>query len=488
MKSAFIGGEWKETSGPSFSSDNPATGETLWTGTMAAQADVDSAASAARAAAPTWARRPYSERLEFAQRYAAILGERAAELSSAITAETGKPRWETAGEVSAMIGKIAISDRAYEERTGQSERSLGTARSVTRHKPHGVLAVFGPYNFPGHLPNGHIVPALLAGNTIIFKPSELTPMVGELMTRMWADAGLPPGVLNLVQGARDTGVALAGHSQIDGLLFTGSATVGSLLHEQYGDNPRRILALEMGGNNPLIVDEPDDVAAAVYHTLESAFISSGQRCTCARRLLVPATEAGDHFLDELVLAASQLVVGDPASDPEPFMGPLISEAAADRLLSAQRQLIELGATPLLEMRRLDLGRAFLSPGILDASQVQDLPDEEHFGPLLTVIRYDTFDEALTIANDTQFGLAAGLLSDSRARYEDFWSGIRAGVVNWNRPTTGAASTAPFGGVGASGNHRPAAYYAADYVAFPVASLESEILAVPDVANPGMRKT
>lgn len=485
MKSHYVDGNWCEGAGPAFSSSNPATGESIWSGSMADASDIDRAVRAGRSAAPAWAGRPFTDRLAIAERYRDLLAARADEIADAITAETGKPRWETGGEVGAMVAKIDISATAHEERTGTHTRTLPAARSVTRHKPHGVLAVFGPYNFPGHLPNGHIVPALLAGNTVVFKPSELTPMVGELMMRIWAEAGLPPGVLNLVQGAKDAGIALAGHQEIDGLLFTGSATVGALLHEQYGGHPEKMLALEMGGNNALIVDDVSDVAAAVYHTLESAFVSSGQRCTCARRLLVPATTSGDRFLDELVTGASRLRVGDPAGDPAPFMGPLISETAADRLLDAQRNLIDLGAVPLLEMRRLDEGPAYLSPGILDVSEVAELPDEEYFGPLLTVLRYDDFSEAIAIANATKFGLAAGLISDSAESYQEFWTGIRAGVVNWNRPTTGAASTAPFGGVGASGNHRAAAYYAADYVAYPVASLESDQLAVPETPNPGM---
>ena len=485
MNSQFVGGAWSQGAGAAFSSRNPSNGEIIWSGSMADAADIDRAVDAARSAASDWARRPFEERLGIVERYRDLLASRADEVADTITSETGKPRWETGGEVGAMIGKIDISAAAYRERTGTSTRVLPVARSVTRHKPHGVLAVFGPYNFPGHLPNGHIVPALLAGNTVVFKPSELTPMVGELMAHIWAEAGIPPGVLNLVQGAKDAGIALAGHDQVDGLLFTGSATVGALLHEQYGGHPEKMLALEMGGNNALIVDDVADIGAAVYHALESAFVSSGQRCTCARRLLVPESAAGDRFLDAFVKGASRLAVGDPTGDPAPFMGPVISEDAANRLLDAQRRLIGLGGVPLLEMRTLEAGPAFLSPGILDASAIEHLPDEEYFGPLLTVLRYRDFSEAIAIANATSFGLAAGLLSDSNERYEEFWAGIRAGVVNWNRPTTGAASTAPFGGVGASGNHRAAAYYAADYVAYPVASLETDVLAVPANPNPGM---
>jgi succinylglutamic semialdehyde dehydrogenase len=375
--------------------------------------------------------------------------------------------------------------QSYRERTGEKSAPLADATAVLRHKPHGVVAVFGPYNFPGHLPNGHIVPALLAGNCVLFKPSELTPKVAELTVKCWIEAGLPDGVLNLLQGARDTGVALAADPGIDGLFFTGSSRTGNLLHSQFAGRPEKILALEMGGNNPLIVDQLADVEAAVYTIVQSAFISAGQRCTCARRLLVPQGEWGDALLARLVKVTASIKVGAFDETPAPFMGSVISLAAAEHLLQAQQQLLDKGATALLAMTRPQPGAALLTPGIIDVSAVAERPDEEFFGPLLQVIRYADFEDAIAEANNTRFGLAAGLLSDSAARYQQFWLHSRAGIVNWNKQLTGAASTAPFGGVGASGNHRASAYYAADYCAYPVASLESERLSLPATLTPGV---
>ncbi|MEG1215068.1 MAG: aldehyde dehydrogenase family protein, partial [Leclercia sp.] len=167
--------------------------------------------------------------------------------------------------------------RAYHERTGESLTEMADGAASLRHRPHGVLAVFGPYNFPGHLPNGHIVPALIAGNTVVFKPSELTPWTAEETVKLWQAAGLPDGVLNLVQGGRSTGEALAQSSEIDGLLFTGSANTGYHLHQQLAGAPEKILALEMGGNNALIIDEITDIDAVVNLTIQSAFVSAGQR-------------------------------------------------------------------------------------------------------------------------------------------------------------------------------------------------------------------
>lgn len=482
MSTHYIAGLWQLGQGDALQSLDPVSQQVLWVGREADAAQVEAAVQAAREAFADWAAAPSSERIAVLERFAAVVKSRQEELAHAIGEETGKPLWEATSEVASMIAKVAISIHSHAERTGQRSGPQG---SVLRHKPHGVVAVFGPYNFPGHLPNGHIVPALLAGNTVVFKPSEQTPKVAELTLRCWIEAGLPAGVLNLLQGARQTGAALAAHPGIDGLFFTGSSRTGNLLHAQFGGHPETILALEMGGNNALIVDQPADIDAAVYCIIQSAFISAGQRCTCARRLLVPEGEWGEALLARLVSVAASLKVGAFDAEPAPFMGAVISLDAAQHLLKVQARLIDKGARSLLDMSQPLEGAALLTPGIIDVTAVQPRADEEVFGPLLQVIRYADFDAAIVEANATRFGLAAGLLSDSRERYEQFWLRSRAGIVNWNRPLTGAASSAPFGGIGASGNHRPSAYYAADYCAYPVASLESEQLALPDSLAPGV---
>ena len=485
MNTHYIAGQWQPGQGESLQSLDPVSQTVLWQGQGATAAQVDAAVAAARGAFSLWAAHSLDGRIAVLERFAACLKSRADEVARAIGEETGKPLWEAATEVNSMVGKVAISIQSYRERTGEKSGPLGDSTAVLRHKPHGVVAVFGPYNFPGHLPNGHIVPALLAGNCVLFKPSELTPKVAELTVQCWIEAGLPEGVLSLLQGGRETGVALAGHLGIDGLFFTGSSRTGNLLHAQFAGRPDKILALEMGGNNPLIVDQVADIDAAVYTIVQSAFISAGQRCTCARRLLVPQGEWGDALLARLVQVAGQIKVGRFDEQPAPFMGSVISLQAAAQLMQAQQDLLAGGATALLAMTQPQEGAALLTPGILDVTAVNDRPDEEFFGPLLQVIRYDSFEAAIDEANATAYGLAAGLLSDSRARFEQFWLHSRAGIVNWNKQLTGAASTAPFGGIGASGNHRASAYYAADYCAYPVAGLESESLALPATLTPGV---
>jgi succinylglutamic semialdehyde dehydrogenase len=407
------------------------------------------------------------------------------QLAELISQEVGKPLWESLTEVGAMIGKIAISVKAFEDRCGTRQSPLGDARSVTRFKPHGVVAIFGPFNFPGHLPNGHIVPALLAGNTIVFKPSELTPAVGQRMVELLSDSGLPAGVINLVQGARDTGIALAAEADLDGIFFTGSSSAGKAIHQSYGGRPEKILALEMGGNNPLIVHDIDDLDAAVYWTIQSSFITAGQRCVCARRLILTESANNQQYLEKLLEHMPRIQIGHYKDQPEPFMGPVVSTAAADRILSEQSELISKGGTALRAVERSDRSAALLSPGIMDVTSVNGIRDEEIFGPLLQLIRVADLNAAIDEANRTVYGLAAAIFCRRQADFDEFFRRSRAGIVNWNKPTTGASSAAPFGGIGQSGNHNPSAYFAADYCSYPIASVESDALKMPSSPTPGL---
>lgn len=481
----WINGTWTAGRGEVMQKHNPVSGELLWQGAAASPEQVAEACESARLAFPAWARKPFAERQAIVEQFARLLEANKEELTATIGQETGKPRWEAATEAAAMINKIAISIKAYHARTGETHSEMPDGAATLRHRPHGVLAVFGPYNLPGHLPNGHIVPGLLAGNTIIFKPSELTPRIGEQVMKLWEQAGVPQGVLNMVQGGRETGQALAQQSSLDGLLFTGSANTGYQLHRQFAGQPEKILALEMGGNNPLIVENPEDLDGAVHVAIQSAFITAGQRCTCARRLLVKKSAAGDAFIRRLVEVAARLQPGQWDAIPQPFIGGLISVQAAERVLTAWQEHLARGGKPLLEPKLVKAGTSLLTPGIVELSDVANVPDEEVFGPLLAVYRYDSFDDAIRMANNTRFGLASGLISPDREQFDQMLLEARAGIVNWNKPLTGAASTAPFGGVGASGNHRACAWYAADYCAWPMATLESPAFALPKTLSPGL---
>jgi succinylglutamic semialdehyde dehydrogenase len=485
VKTHFIDGKWLQGTGGEFSSLDPSTGELIWKGLSATRGEVAQAVEAAGVAFETWCDTTLEERTRYLEAYREQLIAHKAQMAEAICLDTGKPRWEALTEASAMIAKIDVSIQAYHERRGTVLEDLTDGLAATRFKPHGVVAVFGPFNLPGHLPNGHIVPALLAGNTVVFKPSEQAPVVALKTLELWETAGLPRGVLNMVQGGRKTGIALAEHPAIDGLFFTGSADTGRALHKAFGGTPDKILALEMGGNNPLVVQEVSNVAAAAYLTVESAFITAGQRCTCARRLIVPEGSEGDTFIQGLMALMAKIKVGSYEESPEPFMGPVISEGTADSLIAAQDALSGERGKSLVRMERLNRKGWFLSPGIIDVTETRNRQDAELFGPLLQLIRVSDFDAAIREANNTSFGLAAGLLSDNRALYDRFFRRVRAGVINWNRQTTGASGKMPFGGVGASGNHRPSGYYAADYCSYPIASIEIDRLKMPANLLPGI---
>ena len=450
----------------------PATGAELWSGSIG---DPAAEVAAARAAWPAWAANSVSFRTETMRRFANVVRKREAEFADKIARETGKPLWEAKTEVGAVINKVEISIGAYGERTPMRrlEGALGSKVAV-RHKPHGVLAVLGPYNFPAHLPNGHIVPALIAGNAVVFKPSEKTPASGRLLVECFHEAGVPEGVLRLLIGGPDEGRALAAEPDIDGLLFTGSARAGQALARQFAEMPHKILALELGGNNPIVAWDVREIDAAAAMIVQSAYLSAGQRCTCARRLIVEDGLEGP-LLEAIGKLIDRLIVGDPHAKPEPFMGPLIDNAAADALQEGWLDLMMKGGKPLRRLDRLNPELPFLTPALIDVTEVRERPDAELFGPVLQIIRVKDFDAAIDEANNTRFGLAAGLIGGDAKLYDKYWANVRAGVINWNKPTNGAPSTAPFGGIGASGNHRPSAFYAADYCAYPVTSVESDII-------------
>lgn len=451
-------------------STEPATGAVLWRQKVG---DVDAEVAHARRSWAEWAARPLAYRIEALRRFANVVRQKADAFTDLLARETGKPLWEARTEVETVIGKVDISITAYSERTGQRriEAPMNT-RLALRHKPHGVLAVLGPYNFPAHLPNGHIVPALLAGNAVVFKPSEKTPASGAFLVDCFHAAGIPEGCIRLLIGGPDEGKALAAHPDIDGLLFTGSANTGIALNRQFATRPEKILALEMGGNNPIVVWDTPDLYSAAVLVIQSAFTTAGQRCTAARRLIVDQN-LFDPLMVEINKLIGRLIIGEPHADPAPFMGPVIDNDAADMLTESFLALSTMGGRPLKHMERPIESRPFLTPGLIDMTQANDKPDVELFGPVLQIYRKATFEEAIAEANDTRYGLSASLVSQNPRLYDQFWANIRAGIVNWNRPTNGASSSAPFGGVGWSGNHRPSAYYAADYCAYPVVSSESE---------------
>lgn len=448
----------------------PATGAQLWRGKVG---DVDEVVARARRAWPAWAAQPLTTRMEMIRRFANEVRKEFDKLATLIARETGRPMWDARAEVEQVVARAEVSIRAYAERT--SQRKLDNALQGTmavRHKPHGVVAVIGPYSSPCHLPCGHIIPALIAGNAVVFKPSERAPASAELLMQCFNKAGISAAVAQLLVGGPAQGQALALHDGVDAVLFTGSAHTGIALNRKLAARPDKLVALEMGGNNPIVVWDTPKISDAAVLIVQSAFSSSGQRCTSARRLIVKST-LYDAVVGEVKRMADRLIVGGPFDEPSPFMGPVIDNAAADGLSESFVWLLSKGGKPIKHMVRSDPDRPFLSPAIIDVTAIKDRPDVELFGPLLQVIRVEDFDQAIGEANKTRFGLAASLIGGTPQEYGKFWANARAGVVNWNRPTTGNPISAPFGGIGLSGNHRPTAFYAADYSAYPVTSAEME---------------
>lgn len=482
----WIANRWVPGGGDLFESSDPSTQQTLWSGNQGSAADVDAAYAAARNARESWDLVPLEERIGICREFAKVVKEEATTFAELISRETGKPLWESKTEAGGVAGKIELAVDAIESRRWDTEVEMPGAKAIVRYRPHGVLAVLGPFNLPAHLPNGHIVPAILAGNTVVFKPSEMTPAIGQFMIDLWSRTSLPAGVINLVQGGRETGGHLVAHPELDGLLFTGSSNAGIHFLDHFARQPEKIVALELGGNNPLIVDDINDVKGAAYQTILSAYITAGQRCTCARRLIVVDGDEANQLIDELQTMIAGVTAGLYSDDPEPFLGTVISAASAGVICQAQDKLVEQGGKILVELRRDERSPALLHPGLIDVSQISERADHEWFGPLLQVIRVKDFDAAIAEANRTRYGLAAGLLSDDEEKYERFLRRSRAGIINWNRQTTGASGRLPFGGVGHSGNHRPSGYFACDYCSYPVASLESDKVTLPEKPMTGIK--
>lgn len=480
----LINGQWRDIPGDDIVSINPAhPSKVVWKGASRVS-DVDEAIAAARAALPGWSRAPIEKRVGVLRRFQEIAKSRKDDLADLICEETGKALWESAGEAGLIAGKVDITleEGPYSgrHRVSTFEFGLNDSKTARCHfKPHGVMAVVGPFNFPAHLPNGHIVPALLTGNTVVFKPSDKSPAVGEMLAAMFQEAlaaeGFGEGVVNLVQGKADVASSLVTHDGIDGILFTGSWPVGRKILESNLDRPGRIVALEMGGNNPAVVMPDADLHQAVVEVTRCAFNTTGQRCTSTRRLIVHK-DVSDRVIPAIVKAASNLVIGDPRSGDPVFMGPIITEQARDAVFAAQSRFAGSGGRVILESTTVPgMDGWYLTPSVIQvdrfAKGVDDCGcDEEVFGPMLRISVVDSLDDAIEQANATDFGLSASIFTADPAAQERFLTEARAGCINVNCGTAGASSKLPFGGLGFSGNHRPAGAFSLDYCAYPVASM------------------
>lgn len=481
-------------------STNPYSNEVIWEGPMADAEAVRVAVSQAREAYGSWSTMPLAQRIAICEKFAAFATEAVDEIAELIADESGKALWDAKGEAGILASKVGVSIEAMQELTGDRPVALPQGQGTTLYRSIGVVAVLGPFNFPVHLANGQIVAALLAGNTVVYKPSEQTPATGERYAKLWADAGLPDGVLNVVQGARETGQALV-EADVNAVLFTGSYAAGRAIHRALAGRPEVLLALEMGGNNPMIVSHSDShsdsdsldtdfIQAAAHAVFMSAYPGSGQRCNCARRLVLPKTN-GDlnaALIDEIKSLISRIHYDAPKAEPQPFYGTLINADAGRAVMQGYEAWLSKGAKPIVAMSSVNEHPAMLTPGLIDVTDIPaaDRPDEELFGPLLQVIYVDDFEVALVEANATNYGLAASLLSQDAEQIALFKQRIHAGIVNINTTTTGASAKLPFGGLGHSGNHRPAGYHNAQSVAHAIGMIEVPELKVSAALPTGVK--
>jgi succinylglutamic semialdehyde dehydrogenase len=504
--SDLVGGAWRAlptTGGATIRATNPARPDSLvWQGVPVVD-HIDDAIAAARAALPAWSRTPREKRFAVLRRYQSLVKQRTDEIAGLIADETGKVMWDARGEAQALAGKVDItldeSEHGALRRVAPMQHAMGeTKDGRCWFRPHGVMAVVGPFNFPMHLANGHIVPALAMGNTIVLKPSDKAPACGQLLAELFDEAlraeNAPPGVVNVVQGAAESAKRLVAHDGIDGILFTGSWPVGRAILQANLDRPGRIVALEMGGNNAAVVMDDADLLQAAVECVRCAFITSGQRCTCTRRIIVHEKIA-KKFIAALCKGASNLIFGDPRAEHPVFAGPLISSAARDAVLGFQHALARAGGEVLVEGTAIDTpaGGWLVSPSVVRVnrftSDEQDPAkhagcDAEVFGPLARVCVVRDLDEAIEQANASRYGLAASIFTKNQPAIDRFLHEARAGCINANCGTAGASSKLPFGGLGLSGNHRPAGSFSLDYCAYPVAGMIERSSA--STTSPGMR--
>ena len=461
---------------------SPVNRSITWQGDWANQELCVLAFEKARSAQAKWRSTSIDDRISVLKRFASLLQSNSESIAMVITLDSGKPFWESLTEIQSSIAKVDNAIDAIRTRRWEKVEPNATGSTAVRYRSLGIVLVLGPYNLPLHLPGAHIVPALLAGNCVIFKPSEKAAAVGDWIARCWQEAALPEGVLEVLHGGVEVAQYLA-NLNLDGVFFTGSYRGGVALHRLLAGRPECLLALEMGGNNPLIVEKVSDPRAAIQTIISSAYITSGQRCTCARRIVVVDRPENRTLVNRLVHSIEKIRVGDPLTEPQPFMGALVSEEASQQILHAQSMLASTGATTMVACKSMPDNSCILSPGLSLISPDYQV-DEEYFGPLATLCFVKDMRQAIEVANRTRYGLAAGLLSDDRGCYEHFLHNIQAGIVNWNSPTTGASGKLPFGGVGASGNHRPSGYFASDYCSYPIASVEKNPLQ-PLPISPGL---
>ncbi len=426
-----------------------------------------------------WRKTPLSKRIDCLENYKEIITKRQKEISEAIALETGKPLWESKTEATALGVKVDVT--VYESLKRVENIKLGQVMPEidghTIYKPLGPCLVIGPFNFPCHLANTQILSALLTGNSIIFKPSEKTIYSSSLMFDCLREAGFPKGVINLINGGAKTSSELCESKKIKGIFFTGSKPVGLKILEATHSHLDKIVALELGGKNTTILHKDTNTAHALPELLRSCFLSSGQRCTSTSLIAIHESIA-DNFIKEFTEITKRIIIDHPTKyKVDPFMGPLIDQAALEKYNEICAQGEKEGAQVIYKNNELDIGFKghYCSPTIyeMDKEKTQgQYIQSEVFGPNCTFIRYKNIEEAISIANCTEYGLAASVFTQDKKIYKQCIQDIDSGLINLNRSTVGASARLPFGGVKSSGNGHPAAVSMIDSTVHMISSLET----------------
>jgi len=461
--------------GPTFSTHSPIdTDVTIGEFTIADGDDVDDTIVCARSAQPGWAAMPWQERCEILDRAADLISERSISDGAALAWENGKTRLEAIGEVEETADLIRYYTHAMREHDGfdlpmERFHDLEVTSDVLR--PYGVWAVIGPFNYPNALIGGPAGAALVAGNAVIAKPSEVGSLSGHLVCRAFADAGVPRGVLNILTGGGEVGAALVNHPGVDGVTFTGSSRVGMGILSSFSLAHPKPAICEMGGKNPVVVSASADLDLAVEGTARSAFGFGGQKCSAASRVFVDASVA-DEFVAKLVARAESIARVSPL-EPGGFLSPVVDARAIERFADVVAD-VERDGEVLTGGRRItdgQLGRGyFVEPTVVRAPDDSPVWTTELFLPLVAVRPVESLDEAIDRANAVPYGLTAGLFAEDDADVDLFFDRIEAGVVYVNRSagaTTGAwPGVQPFGGwkrSGTAGKLGGGPYYLQQYL-------------------------
>jgi acyl-CoA reductase-like NAD-dependent aldehyde dehydrogenase len=455
---AHIDGEW--ISGAKTSNNlNPANTEhVLGTYPLLSEQDATNAIDAAHRAFPAWRATPAPKRASILFKALELMRERSDELAKALTLEEGKTFAESKGEVQKscnILEFIAGEGRRLNGETVPSEMTHTLAYTV--REPLGVVGLITPWNFPVAIPVWKIAPALVAGNTVVFKPASLTPWTGELVSRIFLDAGLPKGVLNFVTGGGSTvGNTIVQDKRVKALSFTGSNEIGMQLYVEGAKRGAKVQC-EMGGKNPIVILDDADIELAAIATVQGAFGSTGQRCTATSRAIV-TNGIADAFVERVLQLTQEIVSGD-GMDAATTTGPAVDASQMQTVLDYIEIAKEDGAELRCGGKRLDEGDLakgfFVAPTLFDhVKPDMRIAQEEVFGPLLSVIRVDTPEEAIKVANNVEFGLTSSIYSNDVNKVFQFLDLIETGITHVNSPTMGGEAQLPFGGVKATGiGHR-----------------------------------